>query len=382
MDILLYIAAAYLIFTTIVLIRNWFEFDFLSDQMPYPEKDKKAPLVSICIPARNEENVIERCVTSALKQNYSNFEVLVLDDNSTDRTSEILGKLSGMIANLIYIKGESKPGDWHGKPWACHQLSKRARGGYLVFIDADVWLEEDAVTKAVSALQESDTITIWPRQHFGTFWEKMIIPLVYHALFTLLPAIYVEQNPKWMPGKLKAKFAPNFAAACGQFIAFNRNVYDGIHGHQSVKDEIIEDVVLSKNIKANGFSLKMYLGVHTVNCRMYNSHAALWQGFRKNFFAGFQKNIFLFLIMAALQLIVFVLPYVLLFTGDPSVFYLSAWFIGIIMLQRWVLDYRFTWNPFISLLQPISVLWYQALGIRCLLDYFSGKKVRWKDRNI
>ena len=90
-----------------------------------PDSSEK-PKVSICIPARNEASVIERCVTSALKQNYPNFEVLVLDDQSTDGTGEILAKLSGIINNLIHIKGKEKPNDWLGKPWACHQLSKEA----------------------------------------------------------------------------------------------------------------------------------------------------------------------------------------------------------------------------------------------------------------
>lgn len=382
MEPLLYIAAVYLAFTIFVFARNWFEFKSLADQLPFSTGETNSPLVSICIPARNEEAVIERCVTSALKQDYPNFEVLVLDDNSTDGTTQILDKLSGIINNLHHIKGKPKPEEWLGKPWACHQLSKHAGGSYLVFIDADVWLEESAIRKAVNALQQSDTITVWPKQHMHSFWEKLIIPMIYYGLYTLLPAKYVEQNPRWIPGNLRDKMAPKFAAACGQFIAFNRNAYDTIDGHASVKTEIVEDVELSKHIKRHGLSITMYDGVDTVNCRMYNSHTEIFEGLRKNFFVGFGRNTPLFLFMATMQFIVFVVPFLLLIVGDAQTQMYAGVLIGIFLVQRWLLDLRFGWNPFMSLLQPLTILWFEVLGIRCLWDHYTGKKASWKGREV
>jgi chlorobactene glucosyltransferase len=382
MDILLYIAAFYLSFTIFVFVRNWFEFRSLDEFSSTSPDSKKAPLVSICIPARNEEAVIERCVTSALKQNYPNFEVLVLNDNSTDGTTQILDKLSGIINNLHHLKGEAKPNDWLGKPWACHQLSTHAKGKYLIFIDADVWLGEYAISKAVNALSKSDSITVWPKQQVVTFWEKLVIPMIYYGLYSLLPAKYVEQNPKWLPKDLRDKMAPKFAAACGQFIAFNRNIYDEIGGHTSVKQEIVEDVELSKTIKRNGNTITMYDGVETVNCRMYRSHHEIFEGLRKNFFVGFGRNTPLFLFMAALQLIVYVIPFFVLFMGNDSQQLFSLILIGIIFLQRWMLDHKFKWNPFVSLLQPLTILWFEILAIRCLWDYFTGNKAQWKGREV
>ncbi|MDZ7756024.1 glycosyltransferase [Rhodohalobacter sp.] len=95
---------------------------------------------------------------------------------------KILKDLSEIIHNVHTISGKEKPADWLGKPWACHQLSEHAKGEFLVFIDADVWLEEDAISKAVSSLRDSDTITVWPKQRVVTFWEKMIIPMIYLGL--------------------------------------------------------------------------------------------------------------------------------------------------------------------------------------------------------
>lgn len=382
MEILLYIAASYILFTLFVFIRNLFEFRSLRHQNPSYNASKEMPLVSICIPARNEEAVIERCVTSALKQSYPNFEILVLDDNSTDRTTEILENLSEIIHNVHTISGKEKPADWLGKPWACHQLSEHAKGEFLVFIDADVWLEEEAITKAVNSLGISDTITVWPKQHVVTFWEKMIIPMIYLGLYTLLPAKYVEQNPRWLPKPLRKKFAPAFAAACGQFIAFNRNAYDKIGGHTSVRQEIVEDVELARQVKRNGLTITMYDGVDTVNCRMYHNHQELFEGLRKNFFVGFGRNLPLFLFMAAMQIIVFVIPFVALAIGSPQEKMIAGILIAIFLLQRWLLDLKFKWNPFISLLQPVTILWYEVLGIRCIWDHFTGKKASWKGREV
>ncbi|MEQ8525765.1 glycosyltransferase [Gracilimonas sp.] len=382
MDILLYIAATYIVFTIFVFIRNWFEFHSLSNQSYGKQDFSSAPLVSICIPARNEETVIERCVTSALKQDYPNFEVLVLDDNSTDQTTDILNKLSGIINNLHHLKGQPKPDEWLGKPWACHQLSEKATGEYLIFIDADVWLEEDAIKKAVNALKASDAITVWPKQQVQTFWEKLIIPMIYYGLYTLLPAKYVEQNPKWLPASLRKKMAPQFAAACGQFIGFNRKTYTDIGGHTSVKQDIVEDVQLAKTIKRHDLKITMYDGIGTVNCRMYRSHSEIFEGLRKNFFVGFGRNVPLFLFMAIMQFIVFVVPVLALIFGNPDSQKFAAVLISIILIQRWLMDYKFGWNPLISLLQPFTIIWYEVLGIRCLWDHFTGRKASWKGREV
>lgn len=383
MNIFLYIAASYVAFTLFVLIRNWFEFKSLSSFEAFPSgNNSEKPFVSICIPARNEERVIERCVTSALKQTYPNFEVVVLDDNSTDNTAQILEKLSGTVNNLHLIKGKEKPNDWLGKPWACHQLSQEAKGDILVFIDADVWLENTAISKVIKGLGKSDVITVWPKQEVVSFWEQLIIPMIYYGLYTLLPAKYVEKNPKWLPSGLRKKLAPQFAAACGQFIAFNKSAYDAIGGHTSVKNKIVEDVELAKTLKRNNLTITMYDGVQTVNCRMYQSHAEIFEGLRKNFFVGFGRNLLLFSFMAAMQFIVFVVPFLLLFTGDSSTQLFAAILIGIFLVQRWILDFKFGWNPLISLLQPITILWYEILGIRCLWDHYTGKKAQWKGRDV
>ncbi|WP_142452901.1 glycosyltransferase [Gracilimonas mengyeensis] len=382
MEYLLLIILAYLVFTSLVLIRNWFDFRGINDLESAQSSEADSPLVSICIPARNEEVVIKRCVTSALLQNYPNIEVLVLDDNSTDQTSNILANIAAHNTGLKHLSGEPKPEGWFGKPWACHQLSEQAQGEYLVFIDADTWLEKETISNTVNALQSTDALTIWPQQHFGSFWERMQIPLIYHALFTLLPAKYVECKPRWLPKKLYPLMKENFAAACGQFVAFSKQSYKKIGGHKQVRDEIVEDVALARNLRGKDCTLTMYHGVNAVHCRMYRSHKELFEGLRKNFFAGFGKRPLPFIAMALLSLFVFVLPFFLVFSGIPFVRQLALFSIFIIWLQRWLLDFRFGWNPLISFLHPVSVFWYQVLGATCLSDYFKGRPAKWKGRDV
>lgn len=380
---LLYLAIAFLLVTTVVLIRNLFDFKALSKVESITESD--APFVSICIPARNEEAVIERCVTSALKQDYPTFEVLVLDDNSTDQTTQILKQLSGIITNLKHLKGAPKPDDWLGKPWACHQLAKAAGGQILVFIDADVWLEPDVLSKTAASLLQKDVITIWPQQKLESFWENMIVPLVYFAVLTLLPAKYVERTPRWMPVFLKDNLEEKFVAACGQFLAFRRSTYDEIGGHEAVKNKVVEDMELARNLKSSGFLLQMLHGVEAVHCRMYNSHPEIWNGFKKNFLAGF-GNLFEFTIIGILHFIVFMLPLFALGMGiienEPSTIILSIIILSIIFIQRIILSLLFKWNIFYSFLHPVSVLWFQVLGLISILNKALGIKSSWKGREV
>ena len=388
MTILLYIALGYLLVTGAILYLNKRDFTPLP---PTPRNyfDEQAPAVTICIPARNEANSIERCVRSAIEQQYPNHHLLVLDDGSTDGTSEILDSLSEQYPEtLTVIGGQQKPDDWLGKSWACQQLSEEALGDILIYIDADTWLEPKTTSKVVRTMGSDivDFITLWPQQKFGTFWEKTIIPLVYFALLTLLPTRYVYRLPNWFPPFLKQKMGPLFAAANGQFMAFKKNAYETIGGHQSVKNEVVEDVELAKNIRRAGFRMKMYHGKNAISCRMYESRKELWQGFRKNFFAGFGHNPVLFIGMGLLHIITFIVPILslpfLFLWGSTKLTLLALAAVLLMFWQRFTVDRWFDWKLRYGFLHTLGVCWYQMLGIQVLSDYFNGVSAQWKDRNI
>lgn len=388
MTLLLYISLAYLLFTSVVLWMNLHDFKPLN-QVRENHFQGNAPSVSVCIAARNEEENIERCVRSALSQQYPNFSVAVLDDGSTDQTPEILAKLADANPEQLSVfEGEPKPKDWMGKSWACQQLAGITTGEVIIFIDADTWLNNQAIARTVGTMGSDvmDFITLWPEQKLVTFWEKTVIPLVYFALLTLLPVRYVKDSPRWIPNALRTKLDPYFAAACGQFMAFKRTAYDAIGGHKSVKNKVVEDVELAKNIKRGGFSMNMHHGNNTIKCRMYNSSDELWHGFKKNFLAGFNYNIAQFTGMALLHFLVFILPVTalpfLLFWGSTSTLFLCLLSIIVMLSQRLIISKWYHWEKWFSLLHPVGVCWFQLLGFQVLLDFYQNKSTTWKDREI
>ena len=378
----------YLLFTTFVLLWNRQQLTGLrrvkEDELPDAQ-----PKVSILIPARNEEKSIEACVRSACLQTYFPMEVVVLDDGSTDETPQLLEMLRYQFPDTLRtLEGASKPDEWLGKPWACHQLGKAAEGELLLFIDADTMLQEGMVAAVVQTMETDriDFLTVWPDQELGSFWERVLVPMVYHALLTLLPARYVYKAPRWIPKPLRAATAPLFAAACGQCLAFRSEAYEEIGGHSTVKDQVVEDVELAKAIKKSGFAMRMYHGLKTIQCRMYETEQEIRTGFRKNFFAGFGYSLSLFLLMAVIHLVVYLAPpFLFLFaiiTGNVLLAGLSALVLSIPILQRMLLARWFGWPAWFALTHILGVAWFQYLGTLTIYDYLGRKPVSWKGRTV
>lgn len=379
-------ALLFMLATSLVLLRNRVNLTGL------PTDDtltKSLPKISVCIPARNEEKNLATLLKSAVSQNYTNVEIIVLDDNSTDRTPEIIESFVTQYPDkVVRIQGKEKPSDWLGKPWACHQLGKQASGHYLVFVDADTVLAPNMLTGTISAFNkyDLDMLTVWPRQIMVTFWEKTVIPLIYYALVTLLPSIYVYRSPRWLPSYFRKRFATAFAAACGQCVAFKKDAYKEINGHSSVKTEIVEDVELAKKAKAAGLTLRMFEGVGTISCRMYRSEKEIFQGLRKNFLEGFGNSLSVFIAAALLHITVFLIPiftiaYAII-TLNSMLLFLSVASVTLLLLHRLILAVWFKWNPIYSFTHPLGVIWFQRLGIVKMWDRITGKKVQWKGRNV
>ncbi|TVQ14101.1 MAG: glycosyltransferase [Balneolaceae bacterium] len=389
MNYLLIVSNLILLVISFNLIRNRFLFRPLSsvpDTRLRGLPEGSYPEISVCIPARNEENNIARCVESLINQEYVSYTIHVLDDNSDDGTGRILDTLASVYPDKLRVyRGRPKPEGWLGKQWACHQLSEYATGDLLIFADADTWFEPDVLKKTASAFVNygADMITVWPRQHLETFWEKLIIPLVYYALTGFLPTHYTFQKPLWMPAYFYGRFAPLFSAACGQFIAFRSFAYHLIGGHVSVKADVVEDVELAKLSRKNNLQVLMLHGMETVNCRMYTNQREIREGFRKNFLAGFGYNLPLFILSAVGHIIVFVVPFLVpFFSTNPAAILMSVSAISLIMLHRLLLAVWFKWNLAYALTHPLAVLWFQYLGIIVLADYLLKRNITWKKRAI
>ncbi|AXJ01193.1 chlorobactene glucosyltransferase [Cyclonatronum proteinivorum] len=377
----------FLLFITFVLVRNRFQFKGIADS----DRSEDSELsVAICIPARNEEKVIRACLDLALSQNYRNTQVYVLDDRSTDRTPQILEEFQARYPDtLTIVRGKQRPEGWLGKPYACHQLSEVAREDILIFVDADTWMQPEVVSRVVGAFNRNniDFITIWPEQRLYTFWEKVVVPLVYYALLGLLPVAYTERKPRWMPAYFHEKYRSLFAAACGQFMAFRAETYRQIDGHEAVKNHIVEDVMLAREVIDHGFRMRMLHGRDAFFCRMYTSERGMFEGFRKNFLAGFDYNIPLFVVMAVMHFVSFLLPLLVLAAAiflpvSGTAVGISAVMVLLFTLHRIMLASWMRWESSYAFLHVFGVGWFQRLGLITLTDYLMGRSISWKGDDI
>lgn len=381
----LYLGLAFIFFQLILFIINTRHFHTLPNTISDPKLR-----ITILIPARNEEISIQKCLTSVVNQSYTNLEIIVLDDNSTDNTPGILKRIKDEHpdVDLKLMKGLPKPDHWLGKNWACHQLSEKATGQVLVFIDADTQLESGFIESVNTAIQDLnlDALTIWPHQVLRSFWEKVVIPQLYYVIYTLLPIKYTFSDPKWMPKSWIPKLRASFAAACGQCMIFTRQAYDIIGGHDSVRDQVVEDVQLARRVRAENLRFRMFHGNDTFSCRMYSNQSEIFQGFRKNFLAGFDYNIPFFLFSWVLHVFAYVLPWIAFVIGlleNHTIMVLTAGIMIMVPVSlRFMIDSINRWELSYSPFHILGVLWFNRLALIVLIDRIAGRKVTWKNRSL
>lgn len=242
-------------------------------EVPVREPPPDGPLVSIIVPARNEERVIERCVRSLLEQRYPSFEVIVLDDRSTDRTGQILAELARSDARLRVVGGTPLPAGWVGKCWAAQQAAAAARGSWLLFVDADTRHRPLMLASAVAFAEahRADLLSLGPYQELGSLAERALLPAIFGVILLGGGSLAQVNDPRHP-----------IAKANGQFMLFRADVYRRIGRHESVRDEIVEDFALARRIKGTGHRLLLVDGSDLVATRMYHSLGEIWEGFSKN----------------------------------------------------------------------------------------------------
>jgi glycosyltransferase involved in cell wall biosynthesis len=229
--------------------------------------------ITAIVPARNEEIVIETCVRSLAWQ-AEIAEILVVDDQSTDRTAEIVRGLMPEIRNLQLLETREIPAGWLGKNHALWEGAKHATGRWLLFTDADAELLDGATARALRIAEEKNAalVSFSPEQVTKAWYEKALIPFVYSRLAKYFSYDAVNDE------KSEA------AAANGQFLMIRRDVYDVIGGHLAVAAEVLEDVALAKRAKAAGYRIWFGSGAGVVRVRMYRSFQAMWEGWKKNLY--------------------------------------------------------------------------------------------------
>lgn len=331
------------------------------------------PFVSILIPARNESGNILNCVNSCLSQDYPYFEVIVLDDNSSDNTFELISAVRN--SKLKLIKGKPLEEGWVGKSFACHQLQKEAKGEYLLFLDADTNLKPEALKSSVEfALKEkTGLLSLMPEELAHTFWEKVSIPMLHFTIMTMAPLILVEKTRK-----------PSLTVSNGQFMLFKKSVYDLAGGHFSVRNNIVDDIWLGREVKTAGHKLIFADGTDIASCRMYKNLNEIIKGFSKNLYPGLSFSLLLLSFVIILYFSVYIFPlFVLIYsliTLNYELILISIAAVLIPVLIRISHSFKYNLPFFASFLNFAGASLIIILGINSfrLIKYSAGAD--WKGR--
>ena len=281
-------------------------------------------LVSVVIPARDEERMIERTVRAFLAQTWPALEIIVVNDRSTDSTGEILARLAKEDARLVVIDNEEPPAGWLGKPWALHQGSLRARGELLLFVDADVIYAPDAVGAAVTHLEDRGVpmLALLPHFEMRGFWEHVAMPNLAFFAFTVIPL--------WLSNR---STIPLLAMGGGTGNLIRRTDYDAVGGHEALKDSVVDDVALSRLMRRNGRRTEVVRGDDMISVRMYEGLGEIVRGFTKNGFAVVGRSYVAMVIFLILGFVLHVLPFGLALAGDV----ISIAAVGVLILTRVIL---------------------------------------------
>ena len=275
LDIFNYIFIAILIgvsTTWIFLIKSMF---ITFQETPFLDKFKKKRYeklkVSVILPARNEEKFIGNCLDSLLNQDYTNYEIIVIDDSSDDSTGAIIEKYSKEFPKLIYVNARHKPEGWIGKNWACMEGYKKATGDLLLFTDSDTRHASSVISLAVSHLLslKLDALTVIPKMLCLDSLTKITLPIISIFLHTRFSALRVNDTTK------------NTGYFFGSFYIIKKSTYDSVGTHESVKEELIEDGALGKKVKELGFKMRMVDGQHLIDAVWARDYFTLWNALKR-----------------------------------------------------------------------------------------------------
>jgi len=306
---MIYLALFVIFFTGIrlvVVLANFFGMQWLRNSGSLSK-----PLVSVLIPARNEEENIGNILSNLSEHDYPNMNIWVYDDLSTDQTSAIVGQFAEKDSRIHLLEGKKLPPGWLGKNHACHQLARQADGEYLLYLDADVIIRKGLINSAVANMQKHqlDLFSIFPAQKMNTLAEWLTVPVMNWILVSLLPLALIRLSGR-----------ASFSAANGQFMMFRAEVYHRELFHETLKHVNVEDIAISRLMKRMGYKVQTLLGNKQIQCRMYKSWDDAVKGFSRNvfyFFGGSKIAGFLFGIVTTFGfipvLIYLPLPYFFLY---------------------------------------------------------------------
>lgn len=276
---MIYIAYFILAFAGLQLIVALLNFLFRTDYGRYRSMGDE--LLSVIIPARNEENNIVNLLNDLSQQNYKNIEIIVINDDSTDNTRNIVLEKSAINGKIKLIDTSLTDSDWLGKNHACYLGASAAKGKFLLFLDADVRLGKEVIKSLLGYLQKSRSVflSVFPKQIILNKGVASVVPVMNHILLSLLPLFFVRYS----------RFS-SMAAANGQLMLFDTEVYRAFEPHRRFRKEKVEDIHIARFLKKKKFRIACLTGNDDLSCKMYDNYEDAVEGFTKNVVAFFGNS--------------------------------------------------------------------------------------------
>lgn len=347
---------------------------------PEPPGAGPRPRVSVLVPARNEAGVIERLVGDVLASNGVDLELVILDDDSTDGTADIVERLAARDARVRLVRGGPLPAGWCGKQHACWQLAQAATHETWVFLDVDVVPSPDAIRRSVAFLDASAAALVsgFPRQVTGSFLEWLLLPLIHFVLLGFLPLARSRQDR-----------SPGLAAGCGQWFVTRRAGYERAGGHAAIRASLHDGIMLPRAYRRAGLATDIFDASDIASCRMYSRSLDVWRGLAKNATEGIGAPAtilpFTFLLGAG-QILPFVLAAAGLATGWEA---WPAWGIaaaalacGLALLPRLAEAVRYRQSLTSALAQPLAIAVFLAIQWYALARKALGLNTTWRGRSL
>lgn len=330
------------------------------------DRPSRHPKVSVLIPARDEAENLPRVLAAWERVEYPDWELLVLDDHSTDATARILEAATATNPHLRVLRGRDLPAGWLGKNWACQQLSEAATGELLLFADADVTPSPEALLASVAMLERerADAVSGFGHQETSHWSSRAVVPLVMEIpLAGFLPMRLAVSRPE-----------PSLAAAVGQWFMFRNEAYRRIGGHAAVRGHVVEDVSLATLLKRSEARLVPALAHDVLRVAMYRDFAQLWRGFSKNISNAGGGGLAGFATVQVPATFAFLLPWLLAPSGQ-----ILSW-ISLALLVALRLGAAALWrrSPACLFWHPVGSVLILAIGIRSALSPIWP--VAWKGR--
>jgi hypothetical protein len=329
--------------------------------------------IAVLVPVRDEAARVVACLRAVLAsadRHDGVVDVVVLDDGSTDGTTELVESLAATDDRLTLLHGTPTPAGWLGKAWACHQLAEAVdpAAGTLVFVDADVLLEVAGLSATVDLLRSTglDLVCPYPRQVADTWSERLVQPLLQWSWMSTLPLRLAERSGR-----------PSLAAANGQLLCVDADAYRAAGGHATVRHEVLEDIALLRAVKRSGGRGVVADGTAIATCHMYTGWSELRDGYGKSLWSAFGAPLGAAGALGALT-VVHVVPAVAALRGSRAgaIGYVASVAGRALVAQRT----RGRLVPDV-LLHPGSVLMFDAL----VFDSFQRRRLgtlRWKGRSV